>query len=190
MAAATTNEIPPCQTLYINNLNDKLAVDALKSQLYMVFSQYGKVDEVIAFRGKKGRGQAWIVYKNTNDATAAMRSKQGFNFYDKPLVSERVHCHVRNFRDSNFAPSNPIYNFSNYMHRKSHMPRLSPQVSLWRRRWLRGKSQRRPRGTRKERRTLARKTRPQRSKSRVTVNLSLTGQTGAESIILTPKKQK
>lgn len=84
-------EISPSQTLYVNNLNDKLALDALKKQLYMVFSQYGKVTEVIAFKGVKGRGQAWIVYQDISHATQALRSKQGFNFYDKPLVRELVH---------------------------------------------------------------------------------------------------
>lgn len=79
-------EIPPNKVLYVNNLNEKLHVEnALKLQLYRLFSQYGKVEEVIAFRGLKGRGQAWIVYSDVQSATVALRSKQGFCFFDKPL---------------------------------------------------------------------------------------------------------
>jgi len=76
----------PGKVLYINNLNDKLHVElVLKRQLYRLFSQYGKVEEVIAFKGLKGRGQAWVVYHDVESATVALRARQGFNFYDKPL---------------------------------------------------------------------------------------------------------
>jgi RNA recognition motif-containing protein len=74
------------KVLYVNNLNDKLHIEnVLKRQLYRLFSQYGKVEEVIAFKGLKGRGQAWVVYQEVNAAAAALRAKQGFNFYEKPL---------------------------------------------------------------------------------------------------------
>lgn len=80
------DDIPPSQVLYVNNLNDKLHIEnVLKRQLYRLFSQYGKINEVIAFKGLKGKGQAWIVYQDVNSAATALRSKQGFNFYDKPL---------------------------------------------------------------------------------------------------------
>lgn len=83
MASAAAS---PSQVLYVNNLNDKLHVEnVLKRQLYRLFSQYGKIAEVVAFKGLKGRGQAWIVFNDVNAATSALRSKQGFNFYDKPL---------------------------------------------------------------------------------------------------------
>jgi RNA recognition motif-containing protein len=53
---------------------------------YRVFSQYGRVVDIVACKGLKLRGQAWVVFENAATATAAMRGKQGFNFYDKPLV--------------------------------------------------------------------------------------------------------
>jgi len=81
-----STEVSPSQVLYVNNLNDKLHVEnVLKRQLYRLFTQYGKVSEVVAFKGLKGRGQAWIVFNDVNAATSALRSKQGFLFYDKPL---------------------------------------------------------------------------------------------------------
>jgi RNA recognition motif-containing protein len=86
----------PSQTLYINNINEKIKSDVLKKMLYMIFSQYGKVVDVIAKKGVKLRGQAWVVFQDKSAATNALRGKQGFNFYEKPLVS--LSCHDRRNR--------------------------------------------------------------------------------------------
>ncbi len=80
-------DIAPTQTLYINNLNEKIKKDVLKKTLHSLFSQYGKIVEIVACKGIKLRGQAWLVFQDTTSATNAMRRLQGFNFYDKPLVS-------------------------------------------------------------------------------------------------------
>lgn len=77
----------PSKTLYLNNINEKIKKDVMKKMLYMVFSQYGKVKDIIACKGVKLRGQAWITFDDVSSATSALRGKQGFNFYDKPLVS-------------------------------------------------------------------------------------------------------
>lgn len=103
------------QTLYLNNLNEKIKKNILKKTLYALFSQYGKVIEIIACKGIKLRGQvkltsnflllfysfllfstylltsflisqAWIVYEDIASSTTAIRRLQGFNLYDKPLV--------------------------------------------------------------------------------------------------------
>ncbi|KAJ1403072.1 U2 small nuclear ribonucleoprotein B [Ochromonadaceae sp. CCMP2298] len=78
-------ESPPNQTLYINNINEKIQKEVLKKQLYMLFSQYGKVKQITACKGLKMRGQAWVVYHDLNSSIAAMKGKQSFIFYDKPL---------------------------------------------------------------------------------------------------------
>lgn len=54
----------------------------------MLFRQYGNVLEIVACKGVASRGQAFVVFEDVASSTNAMRSKQGFNFYDKPLVSE------------------------------------------------------------------------------------------------------
>ena len=51
------SEIAASQTLYINNINEKVKKLELKKSLYMLFSQYGKVIEIIACKGLKLRGQ-------------------------------------------------------------------------------------------------------------------------------------
>ena len=54
-------DVVPSQTLYVNNLNEKVKKDVLKKTLYAVFSQYGKVIEIVACRGVKLRGQVKIL---------------------------------------------------------------------------------------------------------------------------------
>jgi RNA recognition motif-containing protein len=80
------DSIQPSQTLYINNINEKVKIDVLKKMFYMVFSQYGKVVDISARKGDKLRGQAWVTFQDVPAATNALRGKQGFNFYGKALV--------------------------------------------------------------------------------------------------------
>ncbi len=53
-------EVEPNHTIYINNLNEKIKKNVLKKLLYMLFSQYGKVIQIIACKGIKLRGQVSI----------------------------------------------------------------------------------------------------------------------------------
>lgn len=85
-------EIVPSQTLYINNVNEKIKSDVLKKMLYMIFSQYGKVVDIVAKKGLKLRGQSWVVFQDISAATNALRGKQGFSFYGKPMVISP--CHI------------------------------------------------------------------------------------------------
>ena len=66
----------PNKALYINNINEKVQIDVLKKMFHMVFSQYGRVTEIIAHKGLKMRGQAWVVFQDVAAATSAMRGKQ------------------------------------------------------------------------------------------------------------------
>ena len=52
----------PSHTLYINNINEKIKKDVLKKTLHAVFSQFGKIIEIVACRGLKLRGQVFIAY--------------------------------------------------------------------------------------------------------------------------------
>ena len=55
--------------------------------VYSLFSQYGRVMDIVAKKGVKNRGQAWVVFQDVSAATNALRGKQGFIFYGKPMVS-------------------------------------------------------------------------------------------------------
>ena len=59
----------------------------LKRSLYALFSQYGRILDVVALKTPKLRGQAWIVFSEVPAASNAVRQMQNFPFYDKPMVS-------------------------------------------------------------------------------------------------------
>ena len=67
----------------------------LKKALHAVFSQFGKVLDVVCLKTFRLRGQAWVVFEGVTQATNALRSMQGFPFYDKPMVrdSARLGAH-------------------------------------------------------------------------------------------------
>lgn len=75
----------PNQTIYINNINEKVKKDELKKALHAIFSQFGKVLDVVSLKTFRLRGQAWVVFEGVTQATNALRSIQGFPFYDKPM---------------------------------------------------------------------------------------------------------
>ena len=83
--AATTEEIPPKETIYVNNLNERIKQDELKKSLYSCFSQFGPILEIVSLKTVRMRGQAFIVFRDIESATTAVRQMQGFPFYDKPM---------------------------------------------------------------------------------------------------------
>ena len=103
--------VPPNQTVYVNNLPDKIkkegapalltrctrprrtdSTDAgdvhteLKKCLYAIFSQFGKIVDIVALKTYRLRGQAWIVFSDISASTNALRAMQGFPFFEKPMV--------------------------------------------------------------------------------------------------------
>ncbi|TXG69635.1 hypothetical protein EZV62_004570 [Acer yangbiense] len=82
-----TGDIPPNQTIYIKNLNEKVKKEELKRSLYCLFSQYGRILDVVNLKTAKLRGQAWVVFSEVTAASNAVRQMQNFPFYEKPMVS-------------------------------------------------------------------------------------------------------
>lgn len=58
----------------------------LKKSLYAIFSQFGQILDILVARNLKMKGQAFVIFKEVNSASNALRSMQGFPFYDKPMV--------------------------------------------------------------------------------------------------------
>lgn len=85
MASSSSNQ--PNTTLYLNNLNDKLTKIELVTQLYALFTTYGKIIDIVAHKSKSMRGQAFLVFADLASATTAMRACEGMVFYEKPMVS-------------------------------------------------------------------------------------------------------
>lgn len=94
-------DIRPNNTIYINNLNEKIKKEELKKSLYAIFSQFGQILDIVALKTLKMRGQAFVIFKEIQSATNALRSMQGFPFYDKPMVciffnfKTQFHCLFR-----------------------------------------------------------------------------------------------
>ncbi|KAI1214036.1 RNA-binding domain-containing protein [Annulohypoxylon truncatum] len=85
-AAVKIPPIPPNQTLYVTNLpSNKINKADLKTALYMLFSTYGPVLDVVALKTMKMRGQAHIVFRDLQAATQALRSLEGFKFLGAEL---------------------------------------------------------------------------------------------------------
>jgi len=78
-------QIQPNQTIYLNNLNERIKKEELRKSLYAMFTQFGTVLDVVALKTLEMRGQAFVVFKDVASATNAMRSMQNFPFYDKPM---------------------------------------------------------------------------------------------------------
>ncbi|WIA35084.1 hypothetical protein OEZ86_003570 [Tetradesmus obliquus] len=78
-------DIPPNQTIYVQNLYEKLPKEELRKALYAMFSQFGKILDVVALKTLRMRGQAWVVFADVAAATHAKNSMQGFPFFEKPI---------------------------------------------------------------------------------------------------------
>lgn len=76
----------PNQSLYIQNLPEKLQKHDLKRSLYMLFSTFGPVLDITAVKTSKMRGQAHVLFRDVHSATQAMRACQGFEFYGREMV--------------------------------------------------------------------------------------------------------
>lgn len=85
---------PASQTLYVQNLNDKIRKEDLRISLYTLFSTYGCVLDVNALKTMKCRGQAHIAFRDVISATQAMRALNGVNIYGKDMVcaSSEILC--------------------------------------------------------------------------------------------------
>ncbi|KAJ1898773.1 hypothetical protein LPJ66_002544 [Kickxella alabastrina] len=83
---------PPCltpsKTLYIRNLNEKTKPVVLAAALRALFETYGPVLDVRVRHSLRMRGQAFIVFKDTEHAVRAHSEVQGFMLFDKPMFIE------------------------------------------------------------------------------------------------------
>ncbi|PVU94234.1 hypothetical protein BB561_002716 [Smittium simulii] len=81
---------PPCtkpnKTLYINNINERIKIENLKQALATIFKTYGDVIEVRANASLERRGQAYVVFKDQEQADKALKEAHGFVLFGKPLM--------------------------------------------------------------------------------------------------------
>jgi len=85
---ATTSTSKPefiSETLYIQNLNEKIRIDVLKSSLRGLFKSYGEVVDVVAHNNLRMRGQAFVSFASADVAQKALKEVKGFPLYSKPM---------------------------------------------------------------------------------------------------------
>ncbi|GIX61653.1 U1 small nuclear ribonucleoprotein A, putative [Babesia caballi] len=73
--------IPPSQTLYVKNLNDRVNIRALRTELRELFGRYGKIIDLVALSSFWRKGQAFIVFDTVDAAKKAMSEMQGYMHY-------------------------------------------------------------------------------------------------------------
>eukprot|EP01017_Pseudomicrothorax_dubius_P028206 TRINITY_DN3337_c0_g2_i2.p1 TRINITY_DN3337_c0_g2~~TRINITY_DN3337_c0_g2_i2.p1 ORF type:complete len:133 (+),score=37.67 TRINITY_DN3337_c0_g2_i2:81-479(+) len=80
-------ELPPNNTIYVNNLNEKIKLEELRESLKYIFGQYGEVVDISAKANLRMKGQAFIIYKDLDAAKKARKELNGFVLFDKPMVT-------------------------------------------------------------------------------------------------------
>lgn len=78
-------EHPPNQTIYVNNISEKIKIPSLITELKAIFNQFGTIVEIQAKKNLRMRGQAFIVFQDIESAKKAVTSMQGFPFHDKKM---------------------------------------------------------------------------------------------------------
>ena len=72
-------------TLYINNLNEKININELKHELLELLLKYGKIFEIRMSKSLKLKGQAFITFENINDSKKALNELNGYELFGKKL---------------------------------------------------------------------------------------------------------
>lgn len=74
------------ETLYIQNLNEKIKIPVLKASLKGLFKSYGEVLDVVAHGNLRMRGQAFVSFESADIAKKALKDVNRFPLYSKPMV--------------------------------------------------------------------------------------------------------
>ncbi|KDN48582.1 hypothetical protein RSAG8_02569, partial [Rhizoctonia solani AG-8 WAC10335] len=73
------------ETLYIQNLNEKVNLEQMKSTLRALFKGYGKILDVVAHGNLRMRGQAFVSFESKEAAAKALKEVKNFPLYAKPM---------------------------------------------------------------------------------------------------------
>ncbi|KAI9622801.1 hypothetical protein H4Q26_015085 [Puccinia striiformis f. sp. tritici PST-130] len=85
--AEAVDKIPndATETVYLNNLNEKVKLPALKQTLRNLLKNFGPVLDVVAHRSVRMRGQAFVAFADREVAAKAVKEVKGFPLYGKPI---------------------------------------------------------------------------------------------------------
>lgn len=66
-------------------MEESIKPDHLIEALTEIFSEYGNVIDLVAKKNLKARGQAFVVFDDTEAAKRAIEEVQGFELFEKPM---------------------------------------------------------------------------------------------------------
>ena len=66
-------------------MEERIKPEQLKEALTEIFSEYGNVIDLVAKKSLKAKGQAFVVFEDTEAATKAIEEVQGFELFEKPM---------------------------------------------------------------------------------------------------------
>jgi RNA recognition motif-containing protein len=113
--------VPPSETLYIQNLNEKIRPEVMKQTLRSLFKNYGEVLDVVAHQNMRMRGQAFVSFADKETAEKAQREVHKFPLYSKAIVSHHLHflfskvhdnSSARALRSKSLSPKHPPMQYS------------------------------------------------------------------------------
>ncbi|KAM3559393.1 hypothetical protein ARSEF4850_004161 [Beauveria asiatica] len=78
-------EQTPISTVYVQNLEERVKPEPLTDALRTVFSEFGRVVDVVAKTNLKAKGQAFVVFDAPASAREAVEEIDGFPLFDKPM---------------------------------------------------------------------------------------------------------
>lgn len=73
------------ETLYINNINDKVSLNRLTSELTTLFGSYGKIIQLTANKNIKMKGQAFVTYDNLDSSIKAQHEMNNHTLFSKKI---------------------------------------------------------------------------------------------------------
>jgi hypothetical protein len=98
------NAVVPCKALCYVDLRFLRAVlcalhlAELRRSIYSLFSQHGRIMDVVALKTRKMRGQAFVVFSTIASATAAMHAQNRAKIYGRPMVRRTFTLNATRFQ--------------------------------------------------------------------------------------------
>jgi RNA recognition motif-containing protein len=72
-------------SVYVQNLEERVKLDALVDTLRTVFAEFGNVVDIVAKKNLRAKGQAFVVYDSPESAQDAINEIDGFELFGKPM---------------------------------------------------------------------------------------------------------
>lgn len=104
---ASGSAVVPNETLYIQNLNERVQLPSaymwltpvMKQSLEALFSTFGPVLSIVAHKNLRMRGQAFVSFPDKETASRAMKEVSGFPLYGKSMVRASNLCSACRMRE-------------------------------------------------------------------------------------------